>query len=55
MKIMFAITAITMFAVMLGISAIAQNNAFAEIGFEEKEFTKKHAPDRLLIKFKNDV
>jgi len=55
MKIIFAITAITIFTVMLGISAIAQNNAFADIEFEEKEFTQKYAPDRLLIKFKNDV
>ena len=49
------IPAIAMFVVLFGFFTIMPINAFAEVEFEEKEFAKKHAPDRLLIKFKSDV
>jgi len=54
-KTIFAVAAISMFVILFGFIAIAPTNAFADIEFEEKEFTQKYAPDRLLIKFKNDV
>jgi len=54
-KTIFTIVAVSMFVILFGFIAIAPTNAFADIEFEEKEFTQKYAPDRLLIKFKNDV
>jgi len=54
-KTIFAVAAISMFVILFGFIAIAPTNAFADLEFEEKEFTQKYAPDRLLIKFKNDV
>ena len=54
-KTILAVAAISMFVILFGFIAIVPTNAFADIEFKEKEFTKKHAPDRLLIKFKNDV